>query len=114
MLAPIDVTDIRIETDRLILRPFTEQDLSDLNEYARVPGVGEMAGWCAHKSIEESRGVLDMFIQGRKTLALELKENGKVIGSLGLEECTGAVTWKFWKKAGKLVTPCPRTTGAGD
>ena len=30
MIAPIDVTNIRIETPRLILRPWRENDLSDL------------------------------------------------------------------------------------
>ena len=86
MNAPIDVTNIRIETPRLILRPWQESDLADFYEYARVEGVGEMAGWCHHKSMAESRTILEMFIRGKKTLALELKESGKVIGSLGLEE----------------------------
>ena len=86
MNAQIDVTGVRIETPRLILRPWTESDLSDFYEYASVEGVGEMAGWCHHKSLDESKMILDMFLKGEKTLALELKENGKVIGSLGLEE----------------------------
>lgn len=86
MLAPIDATTIRIETDRLILRPWRESDLSDLYEYAKVDGVGQMAGWNPHKSMEESKFILDLFIREKKTLALELKENGKVIGSIGLEE----------------------------
>ena len=86
MIAPVDVTDIRIETDRLILRQWRDTDLQDLYEYASVPGVGEMAGWRHHESVEESRQILDMFIRHKKTFALELKETGKVIGSLGLEE----------------------------
>lgn len=86
MNASVDVTSIRIETDRLILRPWRESDLEDLYTYASVPGVGEMAGWNHHKSREESQKILDMFIRGKKTLALELKENGNVIGSIGLEE----------------------------
>ena len=86
MNAQIDVTNIRLETQRLILRPWQESDLADFYEYARVEGVGEMAGWCHHRSMEESKTILEMFIRGKKTLALELKENGKVIGSLGLEE----------------------------
>ncbi len=85
MNALVDVTDIRIETERLILRPWSVKDLEDLYEYARVPGVGEKAGWNHHKSLEESGFILDLFIRGKKTLALELKENKKVIGSLGLE-----------------------------
>ena len=85
MNAPVDVTHIRIETDRLILRAWQETDLSDFYEYARVDGVGQMAGWEPHASPEVSRKILEKFIQGKKTFALELKGNGKVIGSLGLE-----------------------------
>ncbi len=86
MNAPIDVTGIRIDTPRLCLRPWRDSDAEDLFEYASVPGVGEMAGWVHHQSIRESREILNMFIRERKTLALELKASGKVIGSLGLEE----------------------------
>lgn len=86
MNAPVDVTNIRIETQRLILRSWRQSDLCDLYEYAKVDGVGEMAGWCHHRSIEESQMILNMFITHRKTFALELKCSGKVIGSLGLEE----------------------------
>ncbi len=85
MNAPIDVTAIRIETPRLFLRPWRESDLADFFEYASVPGVGEMAGWNHHKSMEESRQILQLFIREKKTLAMELKETGKVIGSIGLE-----------------------------
>lgn len=86
MNAPIDVTNIRIETERLILRPWRESDLEDLYAYAHIEGVGEMAGWSHHKSLDESKSILDMFIRHKKTFALELKESGHVIGSLGLEE----------------------------
>ena len=85
MNASVDVTKIRIETKRLILRPWRESDLDDFFEYASVPGVGEMAGWPHHQSKEESARILGSFISGKKTFALELKENGKVVGSLGLE-----------------------------
>ena len=85
MIAPIDVTDIRIETERLILRPWRESDLEDFYEYAKVDGVGQMAGWLPHEDIEKSRLILSMFIDEKKTFALELKESGKVIGSIGLE-----------------------------
>ena len=86
MNAEIDVTDVRIVTDRLILRPWTMADLNDFYEYARVEDVGQMAGWLPHKSIEESRQILSSFIEQKKTFALELRESGKVIGSLGVEE----------------------------
>ena len=86
MNAQVDVTDIRIETPRLILRPWQERDLNDFYEYASVDGVGQMAGWMPHESIEKSAEILQMFMAEKKTLALELKENGKVIGSLEIEK----------------------------
>lgn len=89
MIAPVDVTNIRIETDRLILRAWRETDVEDFYEYAKVDGVGQMAGWSPHKDIEESKKILSFFIRDKKTFALELKESGKVIGSLGLEERDG-------------------------
>ncbi len=85
MNATIDVTNIRIETERLILRAFQVSDLNDLYEYSRVPGVGEMAGWSHHESMEESKTILKWFIEGKRTFALVLKDNGKVIGSLGID-----------------------------
>lgn len=83
MNKPIDISCVRFETERLVLRPWSEADLEDLFEYARVDGVGQMAGWMPHKNIEESRQILDMFIREKKTLAIEL--DGKAIGSVGVE-----------------------------
>ena len=86
MLAPVDITGVRLETERLILRPWTMDDLQDFYEYASIEGLGQMAGWLPHKTIDESRIILDMFIRHKKVFAIELKETGKVIGSLGIEE----------------------------
>ena len=80
----IDITNVVLTTDRLILRPWRETDLEDFYEYARVDGVGQMAGWNPHGSIAESRDILSRFIAGKKVFALE--HQGKVIGSLGVEE----------------------------
>lgn len=80
----IDITDTRLETPRLILRPWRESDLEDFYAYASVEGVGEMAGWRHHESIEVSKGILADFIAHRNVFALEHRESGKVIGSLGL------------------------------
>lgn len=86
MDAHIDVSNVRIETIRLILRPWRETDLQDFYEYARVDGVGQMAGWLPHESLVRTKKILEQFISHKKVLALELKENHKVIGSLGIEE----------------------------
>lgn len=70
MNAPIDVTNICLETERIILRPWRESDLLDLYEYACVPGVGEMAGWNHHQSPEESQRILTSFIRNKKMYVL--------------------------------------------
>lgn len=84
MNVPIDITQVTLKTERLLLRPWKPTDLDDFYEYASVDGVGQMAGWSPHKSIEESREILDRFIGGKHVFALEHK--GKVIGSLGIEK----------------------------
>ena len=86
MIAPVDITNVRLETERLILRPWREADVEDFYAYASHPDVGIHAGWKPHSCIEESRKILNMFLADKKVLALELKETGRVIGSLGLEE----------------------------
>lgn len=80
----IDISNTIINTKRLILRPWKIEDLDDFYEYASVDGVGQMAGWLPHKDKEESLMILNNFIDNKKTFALEY--NGKVIGSLGIEE----------------------------
>ena len=84
MNVPIDISDVVLKTRRLILRPWCQEDLDDLYEYASIDGVGQMAGWSPHKDREESKFILNHFIETKKTFALEYQ--GKVIGSLGIEE----------------------------
>ena len=84
MNAKIDISNVILNTNRLILRPFNINDLDDFYEYASVDGVGQMAGWLPHKNKEESLSILKMFIDEKKTFAIVY--NNKVIGSLGIEE----------------------------
>lgn len=76
----------RIETKRLILRPWerTEEDARDLYAYAKDPRVGPAAGWAPHKSVEESREIVDLFASGDENLALVDRESGHVIGSISM------------------------------
>ena len=73
-----------IETNRLLLRPFKASDLDDFYDYAKVPGVGERAGWRHHRSKQESLEVLNHFIESSEVFAIVLKETSKLIGSIGL------------------------------
>ena len=84
MNKPIDISGVTLQTERLVLRPWREGDLEDFFEYARVDGVGQMAGWQPHKSLDDTREILDMFIREKRTFCLEYR--GKAIGSLGLEK----------------------------
>ncbi len=84
MNIPIDLKNTILYTDRLILRPWTMDDLDDFYAYASVDGVGQMAGWMPHRSRDESRAILVKFIAGNNIFALEHREDRRVIGSLGL------------------------------
>ena len=86
MNATFQINGLVIETERLLLREFERHDLCDLYEYASVEGVGEMAGWKHHETIEKTQEILNNFIEENKTFAIVLKENNKVIGSLGIEK----------------------------
>ena len=101
MNATIDISNVVITTERLILRPWKLSDLQDLFEYACVDGVGQMAGWIPHKSIDESRQILEKFISEKKTFALEY--NGKVIGSLGIENYSEKDLPEYAGKMGREI-----------
>lgn len=76
----------RIETERLILRPFTTDDAEDLYAYARDSRVGPWAGWSPHTSVEESRSIIQNVFSKPGEFAVQLKENGRVIGSASLKD----------------------------
>lgn len=84
MNAHIDISGVTLKTARLLLRPWRQEDLEDFYAYARVDGVGQMAGWTPHQNLEESQRILNHFLGEKITFALEWE--GKVIGSLGIEE----------------------------
>ena len=73
-----------LETQRLILRPWTEEDARQLYEYAKDPEIGPPAGWQPHKSIEESREIIRTVLSAPETYAVVPKETGKPVGSAGI------------------------------
>lgn len=101
MNKPIDITGVELFTARLYLREWRESDLKDFYEYASVEGVGEMAGWRHHGSIEESKAILDKFIAHKKTFCIDL--DGKAIGSVGVEEYDEALFPEFAEKSGRKI-----------
>ncbi|MBY6036910.1 GNAT family N-acetyltransferase [Fictibacillus nanhaiensis] len=76
----------RIATERLLLREWKVTDSEDLYEYAKSELVGPNAGWKPHKNEEESKEIIEMFINGNDVYAIELKSEKKVIGGIGLHD----------------------------
>lgn len=72
-----------METERIILRPWREDDAEDLFRYASDPEVGPRAGWPPHKSVEESLEIIRTLFHSDHIWAIELKETGEPIGCIG-------------------------------
>lgn len=78
-----------IETERLILRRFKEGDAEAMfKNWASDDMVTKFLTWPTHKSIEDTKSVLAMWIgeyekEDKYEWCIELKEIGEAIGSLG-------------------------------
>ncbi len=73
-----------LQTERLILRPWTEADAEECYKYARDPRVGPAAGWPVHTSAQNSREIIRNVLSAPETYAIVLKQTGLPIGSIGL------------------------------
>jgi [ribosomal protein S5]-alanine N-acetyltransferase len=78
-----------IETNRLVIRPAHMRDAEDMYEYSKDPEVAKHVLWDAHSSIRETRSVLRRMIRDYHyappfTYVIEHKEDGRVIGTIGL------------------------------
>jgi len=94
-----------IETSRLLLRPFCEEDLADFFSYACHPDVGPNAGWKPHASISESYTILRSFIQNEEVWAITLKDSGQLIGSIGLhKDSARSVSKKIVRSMGYVLS----------
>lgn len=79
-----------LETDRMILREWHEEDAEELFRHACSPDVGSAAGWPPHSSVAESREIIRKVLSLPETYALVLKETGLPIGSISIK--TGDAT----------------------
>ncbi len=96
-----------LETERLILRPITLDDAADLFEYASDPENTKHT-FPTHKNIEETQWIIaNLFMSSPLgNFAIELKENGKMIGTCDLRvnegeksaELAYAINKKYWGK----------------
>ena len=74
-----------VTTERLVLRPWREEDAESLYRYACDGQVGPAAGWKPHESVEESRRIIRTVLSQPDTLAVLLRERPEeTIGSVGV------------------------------
>jgi ribosomal-protein-alanine N-acetyltransferase len=84
------VNQPRLETSRLILEPYRDDDLEDIFAYARNPEVTRLLTWPAHRNLDDSRNFLRWVYASTRNeignlffvFAIRLKETGKVVGSI--------------------------------
>ena len=75
---------MRIETERLVLRPWREDDAQTLYKYASDPEVGPAAGWAPHTSVEDSLNVLRTILMDDHTWAITIAPSDEPVGSIGI------------------------------
>ena len=73
-----------LQTKRLILRPWSEDDAEEWFKYASDPEVGFSIGWLPHTSVEHSREIFCTVLSAPETYAICLKKDWKPFGSIGL------------------------------
>ena len=81
---------MRLTTERLMMRPWKNEDASSLYEYAKDPKVGPAAGWPIHTSVEYSRHVIKEYLSGDGIFAVTLKDVDSAIGSVGILRAANA------------------------
>ena len=76
-----------IETERLIIRQIQESDVEDMFEYAQDEDTGPRAGWPPHKTIEDTRKIVNMWLEPNRTeknYSMIYKPDNKMIGTIGI------------------------------
>jgi RimJ/RimL family protein N-acetyltransferase len=74
---------MELQTERMILRPWQEDDAEALYKYASNPEVGLNAGWEAHTSIENSVEIIRDVFSAEEMYAVVLKATNEPIGCVG-------------------------------
>jgi len=77
-----------LNTERMILRDWELSDLDDFSELWTNPNVTIPQGDLPKQNKDECLPLLMYLINAKNSYAFELKETGKVIGSVGLNEDT--------------------------
>ena len=74
----------RMETERLVLRRWRDDDAAALYRYASDVRVGPVAGWLPHTSVADSLEVIRTVFSAPETYAVVLRSTGEPVGSVGI------------------------------
>lgn len=74
-----------LNTERLVLRGFDTNDAVHVYAFAQSDKVGPMAGFAPHTSLEDSRAMVQKFIESGDVWAIVDKSTGRVIGFISLQ-----------------------------
>lgn len=91
----------RIETERLILRKLSINDVDDIFEYASLPDVTTFLIWYPHQNKQDSDNFIKFTLeQFQKEISfiwgIEVKEDKKIIGTIDLRN------WNAGNKCGEV------------
>ena len=81
-----------LQTERLVMRAFDENDAVDVYAFGHSETVGRMAGFTPHQTLEDSRRMVQAFIVSGAVWAIVEKRTGHVIGFVSLHKDDGRYT----------------------
>ncbi|NLL71808.1 MAG: GNAT family N-acetyltransferase [Epulopiscium sp.] len=73
-----------LESERLMLRPFSLKDTKDVFLYAQDEVVTKYLTWSTHNSVEETQKTIEEFYMKKGVFAIELKAKQMCIGCIEL------------------------------
>lgn len=85
-------------TDRMILRPFFDEDAEAVFKEAKNPRIGPAAGWPAHKDPAESLRVIREALRRPEVYAIVLRDTQKPVGAVGLQN------FRIADRGGELIS----------
>lgn len=102
-----------LQTARLTLSPYTENDLEDIFNYASEPDIAKFVPWAEHKTLNDSKIFFEYIkkstnlVKGKLfyVFAIRLQESGRVIGSIDFKNINSlsgqidyALGYAHWNK----------------
>lgn len=79
-----------LSTERMVLRPWCEEDAPALFELACDPRVGPAAGWQPHANVEESRQIIRDVLAVPQSFAAVRRVDGALVGCFGLKPASAS------------------------